>query len=74
MKPGKGEELKKLDTRLEEPFIIEWDRYKFFLEDNCYVVEIIFEEKGGAKIGIPLTKKHVKLLRKQLKKIENILL
>ena len=67
--------LKRLDDQYgDEPFVMMWSEYEFVLEPNCVCVNIIFKDDDGVKIAIPIGRRDVKRLRKQLKKIEQVLI
>ena len=56
------------------PFIMRWDHYNFNIEPDGCIVDIIFTDDVGVKIAIPICRKDAKMLRKHLKKLEQVLL
>lgn len=73
--PKPNDNLRGVDEELNAiPFIMRWDHYRFNLEPDGSIVNIIFEDNEQVRIAIPLCRKDIKMLRKHLKKLEQVLL
>ena len=68
-------DLREVDEKLNVmPFAMLWDHYSINLEPDGRIVSIIFEDSEGVRVSIPLCRKDIKMLRKHLKKLEQVLL